>query len=676
MPNARLPRRRPYPLLDHWWYRLWLWLRGFAQNPRADLHTTIRAANRASGISLTVFFGLVSLILFALTEVEAPAAGTVPLLSWQLPLFYWKVGLLLAGMVTAYLAGGAAALRLLSPEQYAYAVIAGNSEKEMLRLISQRACRLCVRFVLATRSSTALCDDLLSVADENFDPRTVGDGPALAAKLRDMTAQHETKPWRRLKHTQHEVYALLRREEQEIRRVEAMKLLAARELEIPPRRLCDQIIQFSPSMFREGATKYVQNLKEMIAMLPDMQTKTEVARFCGLVRQNRWLENKGRTRALRLTEMIRFRDLYGFLHAFAATHSTSGSLQVYVRSIAEVTGKNGILPLALRQEGVWQRLCFLYRKQRAHPGFDLHQLLVRVCEELQRELEAQSEPDRSENLEMVANLRHIRHLLGAVETSSTTDGRDDVPRGFGRLLAALHHAPAYVSRAIADGRARIAHTFREVLTEWSRFEPARRGDVYFVTYGYSKTVREILRECWGSPAPDRAARPFIFLLTGDTPNDELDTRRMKMEIQQHLPPGQHRLAAGHADMLLGLLAEHDRVLLVEGAECFDVDGRMVHPRTTAEQVSSLIAGLAAKQTPTLFTVVAESYKRQELPLSQTSFFADHFDRVAIYPPSSAHLIVSSDVTDPVDWKAVVRSRLAAAAREPTPAYADDAALRR
>lgn len=638
-------RGRPYPELDRTISRTWLAIKRHRPHPIADLRLAFRATNRAPAISLTLFTGLTSILLFLLGVATAQEGEPSPLFSWRFLL------LLFAGLLVSYIGGGFAALRFLSPEQFAETVISGNSEKEIFRLISYRARRLCMAFIRRTQPIGLLMAELLEMA--NDPDRLRGDPRRLGEEIRGIVHRHQSK--RRLlrrvslEKTQRRVYKLLLGKDRELRRLEAMKLAASAELGIPPRRFCDQLIQFSPAMFRDGAGKYVQNIKEMIAMKKEFHSHAEIARFCGLVRQNRWLEDSARARVLKLTELIRFRFLYGFLHAFVATRSTSGSLQKYSRALT--TGVEPYsLPPPLRRLRTWEKLRFLYRKQRAHPGFELHRLLIRLCKESIRDLDGAAATDARDRV----RLQRIAELLERLaEAQPRWDANFPPGPEFDLMLSALERLPAYVSRAVAQARTSINSRFRELMANWAGGVTGRKGHTYLVTYGYSKTVREVIRDAFLEPDSSRDLR--LFLLSGDSANDEFDARRMKLEIKQYPHASSIHLAAGHPEFLLGLLSSNDRVILVQGIESYDKELRMVHPRTTGTQLAKLRDHLDLAKIPNLLAVVAESYKRQEQELSQTPLFTLHFERVAIYRADDL-IVVGSDGIEPGHWRRIVAER--------------------
>jgi hypothetical protein len=579
--------------------------RSFARRWRRRYRQIARAAYHAPGISLAFTFGGMSLVLYVLPELD-------------LALWY-GVSLGAGAFLASFMVGGIAALSMLAPGEYAQIVLSGRPVQEVFFSIADRAQILSVRFSRGTRGLRPLMQALFETAKKHTEATRLEQEDEIELRrivetLRRQWALHlgsSAAHW-----TIKSVRQLLTGKHRHIRRVEAMKLLAAQELDIPARRLCDHIFQFSPTMFEYGVRTYLRNLDEMQAAIRTLRTPQEIAKFCGQVRQNFFLDNWCLEKVDLLESLIVNESLHRSLRQLASVHSTSGSLQVYARALRDAgrtdRDRGGE---AERNAVARRRLWFLYRKQRARPGFDVHYLLRTLLED---------DADLCRLLDDVA---------------SPPPEKPSLPESARRL----GELPTEVQKRLVERRARLAHLAGDLYRAWAI--PGTRQ--YIVTHGYSKTVREVLRACFGEDAGSPGyPEPRVFLLSTEDPQAEFDARLMKVELRQCLGSRELSIAAGSVEFLCGLLKRSDQLLIMLGAESFDADRRVVHPRTAAAHVERL---LKQARCPHLCVVVAESYKRLPGDLTASTFFADHFDRVSIYDSSLVDFIVSDDGIEPPDW---------------------------
>ena len=304
-----------------------------------------------------------------------------------------------------------------------------------------------------------------------------------------------------------------------------------------------------------------------------------------------------------------------------------------------------------------ERFLFLYRRQRAHPGFDLHSLLMKVVEGM-----GEDHFDPAIVKDQAAALRAMDWLSGRLAQRGPGGRHEDDARHRERFLArldALSHIHRYFNRAVSLSRSAMQAPFAAVLDAWcARAKPG--AVIYVVTSGYSKTVRELIREGLG-PRWERQRgvselRPHLFqLLAGD--EDELDSRLMTWELRDARGRETRRLAAGSGEMLVTLTRRGDRVLVLLGAEAVDVDRRVVHPRSVLERLRPVVERLASRRIPVLVVVAAEAYKRHEAPFASGPLYRGYFERLGIYEAELVNLVISESATDPADWKRVIRRQL-------------------
>jgi hypothetical protein len=570
-----------------------------------------RAALRASGITITVL------------------AATIPPLTiafWP----DWKPAL--AAFFFSLPASGAIALKTADPQTYARLLLAGRPAKEVLFVISWHGLRACRRTLRKARQIERLATDLDDIVK----------GPTFGSPKYWILSDDRKEHWE-IDNFRERLRRFLQKEHSRLLRIEAMKLLASEELDIPQRRLCDHVFQYSPAMHRDRLQKYLGTWGE-IMNFPPVQSPDDVARFRGLLQQNRsFLENVER-RVGYQRQILKNRDLHPFIVQFASMHSTSGSLHTYAEALRflVVTG----LMLSQPPEDILDRLRFVHRKQRAHPGFDLHALLRRACE-CMRGLDGIDLED----------LTHLEHVLQELnELPRIPSSELDTSRLCHYLsqeggLKPFLSLPANLSRLVTSQHGKICGAFRTLCDDWFHGVPA--ANRYIVSHGYSRTVLSVLKSAL-SPAPD-ASRVFFIL-----PEEKasLDTRVMEYELKAHEELRTFRnFAAGTEHHLLSLLTNRDFVLVLLGAECFDRKNRVVHPRGLVQGFGSLLQELRNRRIRYLVAVVAETYKLHTIELTaDINFYGQHFDRIELYSPDWIDLILTDDPDWPADGKRIIAKR--------------------
>jgi hypothetical protein len=630
-------RRRAF----RWWR-----LRSLPRRFYLELLRAIRAASRASALFLTIAGVLISAVGLTLSLGGRPLPG-----GWA------AFASLLAILVLAFLASGLSVLRMLPAEELARLLVHGRSTGEILETIGLRIHRLARRFVGETGKAPDLPLRLLKACES---PGTDRDGLVREARR-----------------TLRAIDRLCQAEDVNFRRIGALKREAARELHLSQRSLGDHLLQFSPAMFRAGVTRYVRSLHEMIelTLAADFE-EADGSRFRGLIEQNRRLEEDCRDRATIQELLVRFEDLHADVCSLASTRSTSGSLQAYSRALAGLA-KRQRKRLGARSWrrgwGLWsgsvedsayietyERFLFLYRRQRAHPGFDLHSLLTQA-------VDGMAAPPLCTHFDQQV-VGYLRTTLRAMEWPSGPLARrapagpgEDNPKHRARYLARLEgvcQIHRYFNRAVSLSREAMRSPFCEVLDAWCA-RLAAGAFHYVVTIGYSKTVRDLIRAGFGPPDDRQGAskpRPLLYqLLAGD--QDELDTRLMTWELRDLRLGEPLRLAAGSGEMLASLTRPRDRVLVLLGAEAVDSERRVVHPRSVLDRLLPAVEKLTANGVPVLVVVAAEAYKRHGSPFLGGSLYRGQFDRVGIYDAMLIDMVVSDGGIDPPQWRRVVRKRL-------------------
>lgn len=654
---------------------LWLWFR-----------QRYRAALSAPGITLTLLSGLLPLLLGTVrlwipyvpwaTTTEVDLEG--PVMAWlNLPVALTMVGLLVLFLPVA----GVIVLWRARPEDYAQILISGRPAVEVFGVIARDISKVCRRL-----------EKVLNRA-----PKPI----STEATKKDAVPAFV----RRLERTG-------KRQHLRLKRLEQMKRRAAVELDIPTRRVCDHIFQYSPSIHENRLENCIRKWKQILAH-PRDNLGIDIG-----AHRDPYLDNTAK-RVEFQKQLLIHRDLHYHIQTFASSHSTSGSLQIYAEALSHVArrylrDRNGYFPLssaggnALRYD-LADRLLFLFRKQKSHPGFDLHSLILRFLggetkasetpsdsvenqgnggkgrstqKGSRSDGEAESTIDAQRLSEFLTHVRDhsSRRRIGLagdqVQSSSIrkraetffegTEWVKDEP--LKTLLEQLIVLPVALNHKSRAMKRTIRKRFWDLYEEWVRRTPASTNATsYIVTHGYSRTVRSILTPSGDEPDSEQDDFKLFFMLPGADQNGHrfhsLDTRILEYELKEDSRFRRERLmAAGPWEILGKLLKKGDRVLILLGAECFDRQGRVVHARGVADQLPGFLRSLEDKKIPAVVVVVAESYKTQgdNYTLAQdANFFGQHFDQVDLYPAKHIHLIVTDDGSLPAVWREVLGSRVKA-----------------
>lgn len=636
-----------------------------------------RAGGQASGITITV--------LAAAYSIALPFLFPALTQGLTAPRFIEILILLLVGSYLLIVASGGIALRTADPETYARILLAGRPAKEVLFTISKRIDRNCRRTLRRYRWAEEILWELeektrctqqscrlsklppekwwrrrfarfvrwmslcifrvrnafraKSLTATSFVTEVEGEGSELISEeLRD---EIDCLLWW--------LRQLPRKQYTGLLRTEVMKYRASQELDIPPRRLCDHLFQYSPAMHRDRLAKYVQNWEEILDFRP-IGPGVDEQRLRDKVIQNISFINNVLLRRRYQKQILENRDLHPYIVQFASMHSTSGSLHTYAESLRFVamSGLRNLVETRVRarkreKDRIRDRFAFLCRKQQAHPGFDLHALLLRAI--------GRMDPKFS------GLLSSARSVLDELEISRLPSGggSEDIPTISEERLESFRYLSFSLACLVADSRAEIFEKFWNVYKAWFDQINVR----YIITHGYSRTVLSVLRRCL--PSREEAEEepieelPRLFFLLPDS-KDSFDTRVMEYELKEDPYLDRFRyLAAGSEKHLLGIFESNGPVLVLLGAECFDQDKRVVHPRGIEPVLRALLKDFKDRTIPCLVAVVAESYKCHEDSLTKdTKFYGQHFDRIDLYPPDLIHLILTGEGTYPPDWQRVIQ----------------------
>lgn len=532
-------------------------------------------------------------------------------------------------------------LKRLSPKEYAPIAIGGLSIPKVFRIICYEIWKACdqVKDNKGVKNLYQLIPADASQNIINYIHNIKQDEVKKADFIKLLAA---------LKKHHIDIKKLVRKQHSKLQRIQELKLLASKELSIPPRRLCDHIFQYSPAMHQAKIEKYEKNCEELVysglTYFNDFDRFQN--RFDALIRENIRIYEKFTSRIRYQAQIFKYVDLHPFIKAFASEHSTSASLKNYARSISQAAKYSkkkldGYNSRIFKREREYRRfnetLKFLFFKQRAHPGFDLHYALSKLFQNRLKECE---------HFDKNSDERTTLLIIGEVLKRPMGDSRNDIVpydnNAYNAILK-LTELTELVDISIEKSREEIISKFVTFYNRW--FGKNANSEKFLLTHGYSKTVREIFKRGLSEiikkdkKIPKKENTPRIFIMKSDS-EDNFDTRLMEFELKEDMRfPIPNDISAGDENLFVDLLESNTKIMVVLGAECFDEKLRVVHPRGIAHRLKKLKETL---QKRCVITVVAEGYKHHKNLIKIPAFYQDHIDRIDLYEAGLIDFIISDN----------------------------------
>ena len=523
-----------------------------------------------SALTATIVLGILSLAHNSSLSSENISFDwlwlPVPDWLWRL-MPYWPWLLVSIVIVGAFLFSIHVSIRNLSPRAYALNFLQGESRASSLQVLSTEIHKVCRGFLLEAADSHKF---LMALHSNKIN--------------RSKTRQQTTDEIERIvkEHAESELNLFKSHKRLEswclnhgtifLRQIEELKKLAATNMHMNTQMLCDHIVQFSPQVMSIRIEKYVSNYQEIIDLCqllsdntPHREQGNSLGRLEAIIAQNIWIYEKVRNRLNIQNRLMKFSDMHNIICAISSANSTSEALQLYAKALSQAT----LLP----DKDIGECLDFLYRKHMAHPGFELHGSLIKLCNSLEQD--------------------DLADALCVIENST-----------------APHNTENYRSLRRLGTLARdISFKFRdEVCTRLQRdiIEPWFEGNFGIaIGCGYSKLVREAFKKNLAtntnitklimSPMPlDIASR----VLVDEIREDENYKERDDISICEY-------------DVLPNILEKNTRVLILIGAEACDREHRITIPKGMRKLIKKLCREITSNEGHYLLVVLAESYKLRD-----------------------------------------------------------------
>ncbi len=602
-----------YPELEKWdWWQLYIW-----QSIR-------RTAGHSQGGTATIAIGLIAIAISIMIGVGEIYRENTRALLIALAITMIATVFLLTVLIcwAAY-----AALRTATPDLYANIVLRGKGESQCLRVLAYEMTEGCVGFIDNSKHLLSLQAEISNVINEPEEVRS---------KLARWEAQYHQFSKDLLNHAEH------------LQRLKQLKAVAAEQLDINPERLCQSILSYSPITHAELVIEYNRVCVRMHseckkAIDGSMQTRhlkkaNQYSKRCLDIIQT------CRDWAAALKDLFDYDYLHIFVHRIGSKHSTSGAVEEYALALREIATRQLARLKRLKDAPEDERqaalelgiseLKYIFARQKAYPGLDVHTTLRNLCDSSRYESDAIYIGISARDLDVLARILDWIAREDDLRQYFSVD-KPGIPDRY----KALRQLPDIVSLCLSWSRDLLSDLVTSVFDCWAD-DPTK---LVILTHGYSKTVRDVLKEAI-PPLGDQ--QPAIFVTdtsNGGAQEASGDARRMAYALEQKIKRKfgadayTGKIISGDA-RILSDLRPSGRLLVILGAECFSSDGKAIHPRGALE----MIDGLKWRRADCLTVVLAENYKLQDIDSLISGSDLLHMQRLDIYAQRHIDMIITDN----------------------------------
>lgn len=621
---------------------------------KIKLGRIIRSAAIRPGITVGVFLGAIS-ILATLYYSEG----------WDLPAWLIVLFLIVLFFFSIYI-GGILTKKSLSPMNYSKVVASGRPQEEVLYFLAKKTMEVHKLFNKAIDPIEDLLKRLIKNKPSNYEE----DLDDIAIELNNIWNSEKSKNTTRRVIVQIEKF--LRKHHKDIQRIECLKVEAAYELGIPKERLCNHILQFTPSLFKNRIIKVGQNLEELSRLLDSNLTNQKMVkvqhvlrRIFGMLKQIEKIKKISDQRIKRQNALMKHLDLHSYIRQIASSKSSSGALFIYTDALSYLAKHSS--SILTKWDGdindkkfkeVEERFMMIFRKQKAYPGYDPHNLLLRLFRHALENSTISSHRQKIEGLLLVLNQfknffkddktntrcflipQEIIENLKGVSNGNSKLLNTEIRKSINSKLENLKSLSLFTSNYLTESKENLVKVFKKSILP-NHFNN-KNGFRFIVTHGYSKTTRQIIK---GGLVKAEKKQNYIFILEEEN-SDKSESRLMKFELQRETEfysQNFNNISIGSIDVLLKLVDfEKDRILFLFGAESFDPNGRVILAKGIGESFIKLKRKVVnkAKVLKILTVVSVEDYKKQEQSITDSEPFDDHFDSIEILEAEDVDLIIT------------------------------------
>ena len=471
-----------------------------------------------------------------------------------------------------------------------------------------------------------------------------------------------------------------------ISNAKSLKLEVTRLLDILPIEFSHHITKFSPHIFEQRIYTLVHSLSTVKYIFENIKhPEIEKKSYCKELRKtideiHSIIYDIEYKRKKPLSQLIIFDEIHSYVIDMASITSTSKSLRIFTRGLSQLISKLGndknSDPHDFRYESIkylkntyeYDPFIALLHRSKSHYGFDLlitlenyykknldlrvieYQLLPKKLKDVYDNATSINKDElflslkkEKQKVALKTIVPKILYTIKNIYSSKNDKSKDDESnnnkviskenlnkyidsfkeplKGIREDVASKHDAAMYT----------ISGLFKEKFTKLIN-EKKNDSNIYILIFGYSSIVKRTLQNN-NDLLSDNNVK--IIVMKEDS-HEMLDTRILRFELDSK---NVRNTFTGSDDFIKRLLGEKDLLVMMAGAEAFDVTNqRLFHTNNYQKRVENLILFFnnnSNKPNPDLF-VVAGNYKIYDKfpePNNQefgNEFFVDHYDKIDIY----------------------------------------------
>jgi hypothetical protein len=460
----------------------------------------------------------------------------------------------------------------------------------------------------------------------------------------------------------------LQSSERELQRISILIANLSRRLDVSEIELCEHVFQFDPRMYKVWMKKFNSNLHVAINLIddcfPDDRSKSYTPqnledatydRIRSLLYECHRFFHRNRKFALYQVQNIAFRDLHPAILSLATQSSSCEATKIYLKLLHDVfhayfiSGENRLIS----RECFFEKTKYVYHKRKIHLGLDLHYSAARLLQEMIRKKE-------------LPHLGLERQMALAAffspDNFQTTFRKNshDLKRFLsdtGPILKEIIQFYTCSIPFIENCRKNVRDYFASCYDSLFR-DLESDQEMYIITFGRSKIVRDVFK--YTIPQMIRTlddtgqtinikerVKGVVFM------NEEewrLEARSIKYDLTEETKRNYLSVRVSNPEFILPLLSKRSRILILMGAEAFDLRKRVARTSVYKKQLCDFLRssvpivtgnpelhwepGADIRQFPEIKVLVfAESYKFNEDLGRIEHHFGDQYEKIEMYEGS-------------------------------------------
>ena len=497
----------------------------------------------------------------------------------------------------------------LPAESYAKISLSEMGQSQILTYVALKMWELCDHFVeqVVIPEELSSCID---ISEDKFDSKRFADIPLDIRKDYLKVLQKTIKSYKSQYYKKLTICTELKRE-------------ATKRLDILPREFCHHIIKFSTAMFETRINRFHSCVESIFHALNSQNWGN--AQFDQLMEENlkemmRIKDDVERRRKRALVQIIAFDRIHENIIGLSSATSTSQSLNIFTRGLSVIAKDMADNGGEMRKHYFFEFKSLLHRSK-AHYGFDLLLSLENFYKKHPINIPFNTrQASIPEPVKVPKILHNIFHHTGKTELRLNPYELDAIQKIRENIID-IHF----------KNKNLIADNFQKAV---DKIALNCTGNIFFVVFGYSRTVRDVLRNK-ANFLESKAAKVFVMKEQNEI---MLDTRIFRYELNEKKPEMNIRTSFTSTDhFFYSQVKKEDIVIMLAGAEAYDSTEKvLIHTNNYQLRVESLVKKLKSNDLyidPKIF-ILAEAYKVYEkfpgVGHFSGEFFCDHYDKMDYY----------------------------------------------